>query len=59
MPQALPNINVAPEAGGPWWWVLRGDAAAKRFDGLRLAAQVFAAVEPIPRRRNRPPRDED
>ena len=27
--------------------------------GLRLAAQVFAAVEPIPRRRNRPPRDED
>ena len=27
--------------------------------GLRLAAQVFAAVEPIPRSRRRPPRTED
>lgn len=27
--------------------------------GLRLAAQVFAAVEPIPRRGRRPPPDED
>jgi hypothetical protein len=28
-------------------------------DGLRLAAQVLAAVEPIPRSRRRPPPDED
>jgi hypothetical protein len=26
--------------------------------GLRLAAQVFAAVEPIPRRKRRPPADD-
>ena len=32
---------------------------AEAIEGLRLAAQVFAAVEPIPRRKRRPPADED
>lgn len=27
--------------------------------GLRLAAQVFAAIEPIPRGKRRPPKNED